>query len=460
MNPEPPGNVIRISREEATSSHVDDLLKRQMSLRGEPGVTRDHGRRWYYQNWFVFLFVGLLAAITAWAILEPFFSDLLYFQGKIEKTGADFLPSEGRSRKGLKLEGDELSWIQIRGERIWILEQTSVLRKDGRKMRLKPEDLKAGDTVGIYSDFLSGRGEELALALYVVPDPSPQSAGAASLTLHQLKARSAAAGLLLFPLVAGLVGLAIGAVDGFICRLPRRALLSGLVGFLVGFIGGFISSILAGLVYAPLNHLAMNQMGEGSLTAFGFIVQMIGRSLAWALAGLAMGLGQGIALRSKRLLIYGLLGGVVGGLLGGLVFDPIDLILLGEHKPSAALSRFIGLAVIGASVGGLIGVVELLARDAWLRMTQGPLAGKEFLLFKDVMNIGASPRSDIYLFNDPLVAPQHATLRAAGDEYEIESRDRDHRLLLNNRPVERARLRHGDQVTIGRTLFVFQKRKG
>jgi hypothetical protein len=237
-------------------------------------------------------------------------------------------------------------------------------------------------------------------------------------------------------------------------------LLCGGVGFLVGFTGGFISSMLAGLVYAPLNHLAEAQMGSGSMTTLGFTIQMTGRSLAWAMAGLAMGLGQGIALRSKRLLMYGLLGGVIGGLLGGLAFDPIDLLLLGPHKPSAHWSRLIGLAVIGASVGGLIGVVELLARDAWLRMTQGPLAGKEFLLFKDVMNIGSSPKSDLYLFNDTLVAADHAIIRTAGDEYELESRTRDNRVLINSRPVERTRLRHGDQVMIGRTIFVFEKRRG
>jgi hypothetical protein len=32
-------------------------------------------------------------------------------------------------------------------------------------------------------------------------------------------------------------------------------------------------------------------------------------------------------------------------------------------------------------------------------------------------------------------------------------------VLLNNRTVMRARLRHGDNVTIGRTSFVFQQRK-
>ena len=173
-----------------------------------------------------------------------------------------------------------------------------------------------------------------------------------------------------------------------------------------------------------------------------------------------MGLGQGIALRSKRLLAYGFFGGIIGGLLGGLLFDPIDLILLGIDKPSAHWSRPIGLAVIGASVGAMIGVVELLARDAWLRMVKGPLAGKEFLLFKDVMHLGSSPRSEIYLFNDPLVAAHHATLRAVGDHCEMENHNDEHPVLLNNRPVQRVRLRRGDQIAIGQTVFVFETRHG
>ena len=53
----------------------------------------------------------------------------------------------------------------------------------------------------------------------------------------------------------------------------------------------------------------------------------------------------------------------------------------------------------------MIGVVELLARDAWLeQMLEGPLAGKEFLIFKDLLYVGALPRSDIYLFNYKQVA--------------------------------------------------------
>ena len=85
----------------------------------------------------------------------------------------------------------------------------------------------------------------------------------------------------------------------------------------------------------------------------------------------------------------------------------------------------------------MIGVVELLARDAWLRMVEGPLAGKEFLIFKDLMKIGSSPRSDIYLFNDEAVTGYHASLRTTGDIIELENTDVKNALMVNNRKIRR-----------------------
>jgi hypothetical protein len=120
----------------------------------------------------------------------------------------------------------------------------------------------------------------------------------------------------------------------------------------------------------------------------------------------------------------------------------------------------VGIVLVGGSVGAMIGVVELLARDAWLRMVEGPLAGKEFLIFKDTMHLGSSPRSEIYLFNDDDVADQHGIIRGVGSNYEIENLCQEQPLLVNGAPVPRTRLRHGDQITIGRTVFVFQRRKG
>jgi type III secretion system (T3SS) inner membrane Yop/YscD-like protein len=458
-----PNGIIRITNEDAASDHVDDLLRRQMSLRGEPGVTRDRGRKWYYQNWVIFTVVGLIGAVLAWAIIEPNFDDLSYLQGPVSLLKPEN-PVAYEIRRGHDrppVEVIVVGTLTVNGQEIVMLRHTREIAPDGSVHKLNFDSLKEGETIGVYVDPEEGPNGEIAVCAFVVRSPKPLPSGKTPPTLAQLESRSRAMGMVFFSIVAGMVSLFIGAADGIICRQPRRALLCGGVGLLVGLAGGFISNIAATVVYQPLSLLAMKQADAASsaLNTFGFMLQMFGRSVAWALAGLAMGLGQGIALRSKRLLIYGFIGGIVGGLLGGLLFDPIE-VLLGQDKPSAHWSRLVAIAVIGATVGAMIGIVELLARDAWLRMLQGPLVGKEFLLFKDVMKVGASPRSDIYLFNDPLVAENHATIRTLGDECEIDASQATNSILLNNRPVRHARLRHGDNVTIGRTVFVFQRRKG
>lgn len=459
---QPNDDLILITREQAMSSRVDDFLRRQMSLRGETGVQRDR-RRWYYQNWFVFGLVGMVAAVVAWALLEPSFDDQFYIQGTVKLVSAQVpdLGLAGPDGQRLDLSGEAVGSIRINDELIVILRRARDLRPDGSRTGFDLGGVKVGDTIGLWVDAIEVERGFVGLSRLVVTQPAKNPPAKASLSLSRLESRSNAAGLFLFPLVAGLIGLGIGAADGIICRIPSRAFLAGFVGLLVGLVGGFLSSVVAGLVYTPLNRLANSQADFGhGLTILGFFIQMTGRGIAWALAGLTMGLGQGLALRSKRLLVYGLIGGVMGGLAGGLLFDPIDLLLLGADKPSAHWSRLVGLGIIGAAVGALIGVVELLARDAWLRMTQGPLAGKEFLIFKDVMTLGSSPRSDIYLFNDTAVAPHHATIRMVGGEAEVESRDRSSLVLVNGRPVGVLRLRHGDQIGLGRTTFTFEKRQG
>ena len=454
-----PGHRIRITHQDAMDPHVDDLIRRQKSLRGEGGIASDRGRKWYYHNWLLFMTVGTVAALAAWAIIEPYFDDQFYVQGTVEAVEASrgmAVPiGGGRTIRAEAPPG--LVALTIREETVFLTPDTKDLQADGTRKPLDPAAVAEGQELGVYVAVIG-----LPIVVTVDRSPPPDPPAKARLKLSELLKRHNLAGLLVFSLVAGFIGLAIGAVDGIVCHLPLRALLAGSVGLLVGLLGGFVAQIVAGLVYMPINHWAQQQAtGSGSgLTTFGFLAQMMGRTLAWALAGTAMGLGQGIALRSKRLLLYGFIGGIVGGLLGGLLFDPIDLLLLGIEKPSAHWSRLVGFGVIGASVGAMIGIVELLARDVWLRMTEGPLAGKEFLMFKDIMRIGASPRCEIYLFNDPDVAGRHATLRSTGEQCEIAATAPGHAVLVNDLPVDRARLRHGDRIVLGRTAFVFQKRRG
>lgn len=458
-------DVIRITPAEAGGAHVDDLLRRQANMRGDTGISRDRRGRWYYQSWFTLMLAGGVAAFLAWAVIEPLYSDSVELRGAV---GAIELHDPPRIETIIAPRQDDpkklrelvlLATVKIRGETVEIAAGTHDL---ATSKPLDPAKLAAGMVIEAYTEpMATPDGKVIWLAEAVDLKPSSHAPDS-SLTQEQLHQRSQTMGLLIFALTAACIGLAIGAVDGLVCRMWRRAALSGLVGLAVGSVGGFVLSIVANLVYSPLSSFAAGHEGSlaGGLSALGFAVQVLGRAFAWGLAGVAMGLGQGIALRSNRLLTFGLIGGVAGGVLGGLLFDPIDLLRGSSVQPSAYLSRMVGITVIGLAVGAMIGIVELLARDAWLRMEQGPLAGKEFLVFKDVMRIGASSRADIYLFNDPQVLDHHATLRASGEAIEIESADQKSQVLVNDRPVRQARLRHGDRIGIGRTVFVYQQRGG
>lgn len=448
---------IRITRDEAMSAHVEDLLARQRSMRGQRAPA-DRKVPWYFRNWLVLSLAGLAGALAAWAVIEPYFDDVAHVTGKVLSVRAE--PQiRGTEGNAYPVQGEVHVELDS-GERVEMLVPVAAqeIRADKSTDEFDLERLQPGARVGIYADRVPIEGKDLAVVRFF--DLSPGAPGGKpSLGLKTLERRSMVAGFVLFPVVAALVGLAIGAADGLVCRQPRRALLCGVVGLFVGLVGGLVSSLVATVAYAPFNILASRWM-QGSWAPLGFLLQVVGRALAWAVAGMAMGLGQGVALRSSRLLLFGFLGGTLGGLLGGLLFDPIDLVVLGTDKPSAHASRLVGLAVIGASVGLMIGLVELLARDAWLRMTEGPLAGKEFLLFKDRLRIGSDPGSEIYLFGDPQVDRHHGTLRTIGDEFEIEAQPGSRPLLVNGRPVERHRLNHGDQISIGRAAFVFQTRRG
>ena len=453
---------IVITRDEANSRHVDDLLQRQMALRGETIFAAAPDKKWYYKNWLVFAIVGTIAAIGAWALLEPAFQDAFYLQGKIESMNLEeTLSPQAADAAPVDSAVYGQGWIVIRGQHVWLapgLRQTKGKEIVGF---FDPNELTVGREVGVFTEYFEGPRNAIAIAGFIDPAPPTPATGKAIEPLREQSKSHETAGLLMFATVAAMIGLGIGATDGIVCRIPQRAIVGGLVGALVGFVGGLVSGVVAGIIYTPLTAAATAQMAGASATSrsIGFFLQMIARMFAWTLAGAAMGLGQGIALRSGRLVSYGFLGGVIGGMLGGLLFDPLDMVVLSSDQVGADSARLIGFAVIGASVGAMIGVVELLTRDAWLRMIEGPLAGKEFLMFRDVMNIGASPKSEIYLFNDAKVAQTHATIRMVGDECEITARDRVHPLLINGAAVRTSRLRHGDRIHIGDTSFLFEQRQ-
>jgi hypothetical protein len=141
------------------------------------------------------------------------------------------------------------------------------------------------------------------------------------------------------------------------------------------------------------------------------------------------------------------------------LFDPIDRLF--EHvlrTGGAELSRAVGLVLIGAVAGAMIGVVELIARESWIRILTGPIAGKEFILYRNPTWIGSSPKSEIFLFKDPQVAPRHAAIHRVADWYEIEDQGSPAGTLVGPVRIKRQRLRDRDRVQLGQTTVEFRVR--
>ncbi len=110
--------------------------------------------------------------------------------------------------------------------------------------------------------------------------------------------------LMLFPTVAGMVGLFLGTAEGLMCRNPRRAALCGLIGLGVGFGGGLVALFFAAIIFSIMQGLMFKfwknpqngQMPDG----LALLILMMGRASAWAVAAIPAGLGQGCACACAR----------------------------------------------------------------------------------------------------------------------------------------------------------------
>src|ERR1035438_10031507 len=98
------------------------------------------------------------------------------------------------------------------------------------------------------------------------------------------------------------------------------------------------------------------------------------------------------------------------------------------------------------------GVSSSLAR---LEAVAGPLEGKTFPLAEDELSIGREPSNQISLL-DSLESRRHCAIRRAGEGFLIEYLDSRNSTFVNNVPVKKRLLADGDQIRIGKSIFVFQ----
>jgi hypothetical protein len=213
-------------------------------------------------------------------------------------------------------------------------------------------------------------------------------------------------------------------------RLPAIALWSALTGAAGGLIGTLAHSLLG-----------------------------LPRAIGWLVMGIAIGTAEGLCESSTTKVRNGLLGGAVGGLLGGLLFDLVTL-LLGTGSILAA--RATSFVVLGLCVGVMVGLSQVVFREAWLTVVEGFRPGRQLVLTQPVTVLGRSDNLPLPLLGHAgrELEQQHAQITHTPEgQYLLEDlRSRSGTRLNGQMLRSPALLKDGDLIRLGSNILRFNFR--
>jgi FtsH-binding integral membrane protein len=252
----------------------------------------------------------------------------------------------------------------------------------------------------------------------------------------------------LLPLIVTLMCVGFSIAESVVERSTRKALIRTGLALPLGIVLGFLFMGVANIAYA----IALGICSAAGIQSVHNPAVWIARGIAWMVLGAAGGVVYGILGQSMKKTGYGTLGGAIGAGIGGLIFDPISFATHG-----GATSRAVGFCLFGLATGVAMGLVESALKDRWLYVTAGPLAGKQFILYKPRTTIGSSQECDIYLFKDPDILPEHATLEVKGSRTHLAATGM---VYAAGQPVRGIRvLESGSVIQLGRYGFRYQEKQ-
>jgi len=250
----------------------------------------------------------------------------------------------------------------------------------------------------------------------------------------------------MLPAIVTFMCLGFGLAESIAERSPRKAAYRTALALPLGFVMGFVFDFLANLFFSVFVNVGV------SLGAHDFHnpILWVARALAWVVFGIAGGAVYGIVGMSSKKAQYGILGGMLGAGIGGLAFDPIALGL--NH---GGVSRGFGFMLFGFFTGCAMGIVENALKDRWIFVSSGPLAGKQFILYKPRTTVGSQQSCDVYLFKDQSILPEHAVFEARGNRIQMTARGQ---VFVSGQPVRSRVLQSGDTLQIGRYSFQYREK--
>lgn len=240
-------------------------------------------------------------------------------------------------------------------------------------------------------------------------------------------------------LIALFIGLFLGIGEGVYYGSSEKAVKYALIGAGISLGIGLFSGYIAQWMYATL-------LKEDS----PMLIKSIIRGMGWAIMGVGVGLSVGLIKPQFKRLLFCSLGGLAGAFTGGFLFNYIT-----EKVPYDILARGVALIIMGLLIGLGVGLLEQVAKSAWLKVIRGEFEGKEYLVFAGTTSIGNSGKNTIVLFKDKLVAPMHCDIVLEGNKYVIVDKGSPMGTIVNGMRVSRHVLKQGDAIALGNSVLIF-----
>jgi hypothetical protein len=247
--------------------------------------------------------------------------------------------------------------------------------------------------------------------------------------------------------VVGLfMGAFFGAAEGITARVKSRILPGILVGAAVGVVGGAIGFLVGQAALLVIGELALR-----SYRSFQRVGLPLSRAIGWGALGIFIGMGEGLRARSGKKVAVGLLGGLLGGLAGGFVLEYLRLLL-----PEFRFNRLVGLVILGAAIAVFYGLIERGLAHGVLRVLNGALKGKEYLLTQNRVRIGRSRRNEVALAPYEDLAERQAEIRLKRREAILVNLETKRPLLVNEQPIKEHPLKYDDVIRMGSVKLFYR----
>jgi hypothetical protein len=235
-------------------------------------------------------------------------------------------------------------------------------------------------------------------------------------------------------------------------EVPARMLVAGAVGS----VGGFVSAGLGQLLFS------LTQWSAFFVLGWTIVGLLVGFSVA-AYDGLRAWRGAEHTGPTRGKIIKCSLGGMLGGILGGglaLLLREFSEVLTDKDVQRLWSPTAAGFIALGLSIGLLVGLAQVILKEAWIKVEAGFRPGRELILAKPKITIGRAEGTDIPLFGDAGVEKLHASILEEQGGYLLEDAGTPGGTYVNDQRITgRAALKSGDVIRVGKSRLRFHERQ-